>query len=145
MAPPLPPSHTQELDPTGLLAFRLIHLPPPPSASSPSSSSSPAPAPSKPGKPAPTSTTPSTSPTAPTPTPTTHPPPPPPPRARGSPDRGVWEAAAAALNGAIRGVMAGYLVGLAVKGVGYRLEPAELEGAEAQVRGGEGGKGGFHS
>ncbi len=45
----------------------------------------------------------------------------------------------AELNKAIRGVMSGYLVGLTVKGVGYRMEPADE--ALAQVGGGEEGWG----
>ncbi|KAG2430923.1 hypothetical protein HXX76_009895 [Chlamydomonas incerta] len=97
----------QELDPTGLLAFRLIHLPPPPASSTSSASASASASSAGAGRSL---------------------------LALVSPDKGVWEGAAAALNGAIRGVMAGYLVGLAVKGVGYRMEPAELPAAQAAVQ-----------
>lgn len=45
----------------------------------------------------------------------------------------------AELNKAIRGVMSGYLVGLTVKGVGYRMEPAD--DALAQVGQGREGAG----
>jgi hypothetical protein len=40
-----------------------------------------------------------------------------------SPDRRRLEAAGERLNAAIRGTLSGYLLGLAVKGVGYRMEP----------------------
>ncbi|KAG2495939.1 hypothetical protein HYH03_005870 [Edaphochlamys debaryana] len=84
----------QDLDPTALLAYRLVHLPPP--ASAPASA---------PGRSL---------------------------LLLLSPDKARFEAVGAALNSAVRGVMAGYLLGLTAKGVGYRMEPLE-DGPEAQA------------
>ncbi|GFR44703.1 hypothetical protein Agub_g5701 [Astrephomene gubernaculifera] len=96
----------QALDPTGLIALRLLRLPS-------TSSSSPAA-----GSKAPASASPS--------------------GGRSmlvvvSPHKGRFEALGGELNKAIRGVMAGYLLGLTVKGVGYRMEPVE-EVSEDMIR-----------
>ena len=42
-----------------------------------------------------------------------------------SPDKDQFAAVVSSLEGSVQGVMQGYLVGLTVKGVGYRLEPVE--------------------
>ncbi|KXZ46210.1 hypothetical protein GPECTOR_46g279 [Gonium pectorale] len=83
-----------ELDPTGMLAYRLVLLPPAPGATAGSGRSL---------------------------------------LVLASPDKARFEAVGAELNKAIRGVMSGYLLGLTVKGVGYRMEPLD-EGAEGLRR-----------
>ncbi|GIL58071.1 hypothetical protein Vafri_13261 [Volvox africanus] len=87
----------QELDPTGLLAFRLIHLPSSSTQQQPQQ------------------------------------------QQRSllvlvSPSKDRFDTANEKLNKAIRGVMSGYLVGLTVKGVGYRMEPVEDPTGEVSVR-----------
>eukprot|EP00967_Tisochrysis_lutea_P097664 scaffold143528_cov20-Tisochrysis_lutea.AAC.2 len=42
-----------------------------------------------------------------------------------SPDKDQFQSVLAEINSSIQGCMQGYLVGLTVKGVGYRLEPIE--------------------
>ncbi len=85
------------MDPTGLLAFRLLHLPSAGAAAASGSN---------------------------------------PQRSLlvlVSPNKARFDVAIAELNKAIRGVMTGYLVGLTVKGVGYRMEP--VEDSSGEVRG----------
>ncbi|GLI63362.1 hypothetical protein VaNZ11_006295 [Volvox africanus] len=87
----------QELDPTGLLAFRLIHLP--------SSSTQQQPQQQRRSL-----------------------------LVLVSPSKDRSDTANEKLNKAIRGVMSGYLVGLTVKGVGYRMEPVEDPTGEVASR-----------
>ncbi len=79
-----------KLDPTGLVAFKLLTLPAAPSGSTPTTS--------------------------------------PPHRSvlvLASPSKERFAQVAAALESGFQGVMQGYMVGLTVKGVGYRIEPAD--------------------
>ncbi|GIL78134.1 hypothetical protein Vretimale_7449 [Volvox reticuliferus] len=85
----------QELDPTGLLAFRLIHLPSGSTQQQQQRRSL---------------------------------------LVLASPSKDRFDTANEQLNKAIRGVMSGYLVGLTVKGVGYRMEPVEDPTGEVASR-----------
>ncbi|EFJ40918.1 hypothetical protein VOLCADRAFT_99166 [Volvox carteri f. nagariensis] len=50
------------------------------------------------------------------------------------PNKSRFDEAVESINSAIRGVMSGYLVGLTVKGVGYRMEPVEDDRGEVASR-----------
>lgn len=100
------------LDPTGLVAYRALQLPPsaePSPASSPAAAAAAAPAQQQQQE-----------------------------RmllALASPDKARFDSLVKELNQSIRGVMSGYLVGITVKGVGYRIEPVEdAAAAEAALR-----------
>ncbi|GLC47172.1 hypothetical protein PLESTB_001709000 [Pleodorina starrii] len=109
----------QDLDPTGLLAFRLINLPSSAAAASGASASG--------GKAAQQQQQQQQSAQQPAP----------PQRSLlvlASPNKARFDAVGSELNKAIRGVMTGYLVGLTVKGVGYRMEPVEDPTGEVAAR-----------
>lgn len=105
----------QALDPTGVLAYRLIRLPAQQQAASAGGAAPDARKGTAGGSAAST----------------------PPDRcllALVGPDKEHFDTVCAELNKAIRGVMSGYLVGLTVKGVGYRMEPADDALAQAPLR-----------